>query len=109
VNVLLNLILIPLYGSMGAAWSTLIAYVVLALVAYLVNQRIYPIPFEIGRFSVALVFGIALYSGVTFQAQQQGMYIKYLMYIGSVLFYGGGLVLIGKVPTARHKDRISHA
>ena len=105
VNVLLNLILIPLYGSMGAAWSTLIAYVVLALVAYLVNHRIYPIPFEIGRFSVALLLGIALYMGATLQAQQQDTYVKYLIYIGIVLLYGGGLVLIGKIPTSKHKNR----
>ncbi len=39
INVGLNIVLIPRYGSIGAALSTLIAYVVLALIAYIVNQR----------------------------------------------------------------------
>jgi O-antigen/teichoic acid export membrane protein len=106
VNVLLNLILIPIYGSMGAAWSTLIAYAVLALVAYLVNHLI----FDIGRFSVAFLLGIALYIGVTFQAQQQDMYMRYLIYIGIALLYGGSLVFIGKIPAKmpKHKNSSIH-
>ncbi|HEU5228577.1 MAG TPA: polysaccharide biosynthesis C-terminal domain-containing protein, partial [Ktedonobacteraceae bacterium] len=46
VNIALNLVLIPFFGAMGAAVSTLVAYVVYALIAYIVNQRIYPVPFE---------------------------------------------------------------
>lgn len=57
VNVALNLVLIPLFSSAGAAASTLIAYIVLALVAYLANQRIYPVPYEIKRFVLALLSG----------------------------------------------------
>jgi len=39
VNILLNFILIPLYGPLGAALSTLLAFMLLAGVAYIINQR----------------------------------------------------------------------
>ena len=41
--------------------STLIAYIVLAVLAYIVNQRIYPVPFEIGRFFLAVLVGVIIY------------------------------------------------
>lgn len=64
VNLGLNLLLIPRYGAFGAASSTLVAYVVLALTAYLANQRLYPVPYGILRFLVALAGGIVAFLGV---------------------------------------------
>lgn len=61
VNLGLNLYLIPVYGQIGAAYSTLVAYIAMAIVAYFVVQRMYPIPFEIGRFTVALAGGVAIF------------------------------------------------
>ncbi len=63
VNIGFNLVLIPMYGSMGAALSTLLAYMLLAFVAYVVNQRLYPVPYEIGLFVIELLVGIAFYAG----------------------------------------------
>jgi O-antigen/teichoic acid export membrane protein/glycosyltransferase involved in cell wall biosynthesis len=65
VNVGLNIVWIPRYGAMAAAWSTLIAYFVLVASDYIVNQRIYPVHFEIGRFAVALLVGVAVFSSCT--------------------------------------------
>ncbi len=96
-NVGLNLILIPLYGSMGAALSTLLAYAVLALIAYIVNQRIYPVPFELGLFSIALLIGIALYTGSILLAQTQKTYTAWGIYICAFCLYGGCLSLLIKL------------
>ncbi len=95
-NVGLNLALIPLYGSMGAAVSTLIAYILLALICYIINQRIYPIPFEIGRFGIGLVIGLAFYLASSFLARTQGIYGECAIYIGVISLYAGCLVLLGK-------------
>ncbi|MDQ2886063.1 MAG: oligosaccharide flippase family protein [Chloroflexota bacterium] len=95
-NVGLNLILIPLYGPMGAALSTLLAYALLALIAYIVNQRIYPVPFEMGLFFIALVIGIGLYIGSIFLAQSQKTYIAWGMYIVAFALYAGCLVFLGR-------------
>ena len=99
VNFVVNLILIPRYGAMGAASSTLIAYIVLAFAAYIVNQRIYPIPFEIGRFFVALFVGVALYIGSSFLALSQGTYVAWSIHVGALALYAGCLAFLGKFPS----------
>jgi O-antigen/teichoic acid export membrane protein len=98
VNVGLNLVLIPLYGSTGAALSTLLAYALLALLAYIVNQRIYPIPFEMGRFFVALGVGVGLYVGAGFLGQSRGTYVAWSIYLGALVLYAGCLATLAKLP-----------
>jgi O-antigen/teichoic acid export membrane protein len=100
-NFLLNLVLIPLYGAAGAAASTLIAYVVLAICAYLVNQRLYPIRFEIGRFVVALLIGVTLYTGCSFLAPSPKTFAAWSTYVGALLLYSGCLALLAKLPGKR--------
>jgi O-antigen/teichoic acid export membrane protein len=98
VNVGLNIILIPLYGSMGAALSTLLAYALLASIAYIVNQRVYPIPFEIGKFLFALLVGIGLYAGSTALGKTQNAVGTWGIYMCALALYTGYLLLLGKVP-----------
>ena len=98
VNVALNIILIPLWGSMGAAISTLLAYMLLAIIAYIVNQRMYPVPYEIGRFSFALFIGIVLYSSADILAQSHGLYLTWGIDICALGLYGGVLAILGMLP-----------
>ncbi|HEX9070107.1 MAG TPA: polysaccharide biosynthesis C-terminal domain-containing protein, partial [Ktedonobacterales bacterium] len=104
-NLALNFVLIPRFGAIGAALSTLIAYVVLAVAGYLANQRIYPIPFEIGRFVVAALSGAAIYLG--YYIATAGLPEKTALPIGIggliaygilLFFIGQGGNLIGKIP-----------
>ncbi len=44
-----NLLLIPTFGIIGAAWANVTAYAVLAFVAATFSQRFYPITYETGR------------------------------------------------------------
>lgn len=96
VNIGLNLLFIPLYGSIGAALATLLAYMLLALLTYRVNQRIYPVPFEIGMFSTALGIGAALYLGSTFLAQGQPPSIAWTIQLCALCLYACCLALLGK-------------
>ncbi len=102
VNVALNLFLIPHYQAMGAAVSTLVAYFVLALVAYIVNHRIYPISFEVGRFVVALLVGIAFYIGSSFLSSSQGIFGACGIYVGALALYGLCLVVLARPPAWSH-------
>ena len=61
-NVLLNCLLIPRWGMMGAAWATLFGYLAMVLALYMTVQRFYPVRYQLGRlakivFVSALVFG----------------------------------------------------
>jgi O-antigen/teichoic acid export membrane protein len=105
VNVGLNIVLIPRYGSMGAAESTLVAYAVLALIAYVINQRIYPVPFEIGLFVIALLIGTALFIGSSLLAQSQETYRAWGISLAALGLYGGCLVFLGVLATKKHKAK----
>jgi O-antigen/teichoic acid export membrane protein len=58
VNVLLNLALIPRIGLVGAAWSTVVGYVVLAVATGLYARRGYPVALDLPR--LAVLFGAAI-------------------------------------------------
>lgn len=62
VNVTLNLILIPIYGMMGAAIATVAAYSVMFVGMAWWAQRIFPCPYQWRRVLTAVVAGIALAS-----------------------------------------------
>lgn len=49
VNIVGNLLLIPIAGMIGAAWATFLAYFIMAIVLYVVVQRIYPMSYEFRR------------------------------------------------------------
>ncbi len=58
VNVGLNLWLVPQYGTIAAAWSTLAAYASLLLLTWRSAERVHPFPYEYRR--VGWILGIAL-------------------------------------------------
>jgi len=65
VNLLLNFILIPRYGMMGAAYATLMAYMSMAFLLYAVVRRFYRISYEYARLAKLLGVGLSLwYLGV---------------------------------------------
>ena len=104
VNVGFNLVLIPLYGAMGSALSTLLAYMLLALITYVINQRLYPIPYEVGIFLVELLVGIAFYIGSSLLTPGLGTYATWGISIGALVPYGGFLLLTGRRLTSSHKN-----
>ena len=60
-NVVLNLVLIPSIGYLGAAVSTLLSYGLLAVSTTAAGQRYYPVPWDIPRIAggLALAMGLA--------------------------------------------------
>jgi O-antigen/teichoic acid export membrane protein len=58
VNVGLNLWLVPRYGAIAAAWSTLAAYAVLFFLTWRAAERLHPFPYEYRR--LGLIAGLAL-------------------------------------------------
>ncbi|MFX0198699.1 MAG: lipopolysaccharide biosynthesis protein [Candidatus Hodarchaeota archaeon] len=59
LNMVLNYLLIPRYGMMGAAWATVIAYVSLAFFQTAINQYFWHIPYEYKRIGkIVLVWGM---------------------------------------------------
>lgn len=56
-----NIAFIPRYGLIGAATSNLAGYFVRLWLVYMTSQRLYPIPYELGRLATIFIVAIALY------------------------------------------------
>lgn len=61
-NILLNLLLIPKFGTIAAAINTAISFTLLALVMQLYSQRLIQIKYETGRVSKIFLSGLISYS-----------------------------------------------
>lgn len=91
VNIAVNLVVIPRYGLMGAAYSTALAYGLLAGLALVAAQRAYPIPYEWAR--VGLVFGSG--AGVYVLGRLAGTgWVAGLVRAVLVVAFAGGWVLV---------------
>lgn len=106
-NLLLNLFLIPHYGAMGAAVSTLLAYLILITVTLIINEKIYPINFEVGTFALRISFGVALYVGSSFLALTQPPLFGWAISVGALLVYGIFLVLHAGLTVKKIKSIIA--
>jgi O-antigen/teichoic acid export membrane protein len=65
VNLAGNFLMIPRWGMLGAAWATVAAYAVMAVLGFHFSQRLYPIPFEGGRLA-----RLSIAAGVSFLLAQ---------------------------------------
>lgn len=65
-NVGLNFLLIPRYAAMGAAWATALSFLLMAIVAYLFSQRVYPIPYSLLKTALPVVAAVSFYAVSTF-------------------------------------------
>jgi len=46
INLGLNLLLIPRFGMMGAAWATILSFIFIAVATFLVSQKHFSVPYE---------------------------------------------------------------
>lgn len=82
VIVVWNIIFIPKYGLIGAATSNLAGYCVRLTLIYYTSQRLYRIPYEIGRLATMLSIALALY----FISQIIALESPYLNFIARTAF-----------------------
>ncbi|MDE2724329.1 MAG: polysaccharide biosynthesis C-terminal domain-containing protein, partial [Gemmatimonadota bacterium] len=55
VNIAINIFLLPKIGFIAAAYSTLIAHVLMAVLLFLIVRRFYPVPYESRRLGTLCV------------------------------------------------------
>jgi O-antigen/teichoic acid export membrane protein len=100
---LLNALLIPRYGMLGAAWATVFAYTVFTSLMFRVSARLYPIHYPARPLIGA---GILLVGG----AASLQMVTSVLAEVSPVLRAGAGLVavtlIVGVVALGYRRDLI---
>lgn len=90
LTIAINIIFLPKYGYMVAAYATLIAYGTMMIISYLVGKKRYPIPYnleQIGWFVLSSV----LISYILFYKIKPNLYISALVFLG----YSSFVVLWG--------------
>lgn len=60
ITIVFNFILIPRYSYMGAAWVSMVAYVVMTVVSYVLGQKYYPIPYNLYKLLAYLLVAALL-------------------------------------------------
>jgi O-antigen/teichoic acid export membrane protein len=66
LNIVLNYLFIPKYGMLGAAWATLIAFLVEMILLVSVALRYYPIPYQWSRMARLLLAAGGVYAASSF-------------------------------------------
>lgn len=89
VTIVLNLILIPTIGFIGAAISTLAAYGSMALMSYLWGQKYYPIPYDMKKISGYMGLSI-VFSVISFYVFRDNYFVgvPLLLIFMSIIYYG---------------------
>ena len=62
VNIALNFLLIRPYGAFGAAWATLLSFLLLAAFSYYFSQRLYRIPYDLAKFAKVAIIASLLFA-----------------------------------------------
>jgi O-antigen/teichoic acid export membrane protein len=62
ITLILNFLLIPIMGYMGAAWATLICYASMMLLSYFIGQKYYPVNYPVKSFFFFISVVLALYA-----------------------------------------------
>ncbi|HNV65555.1 MAG TPA: oligosaccharide flippase family protein [Bacteroidales bacterium] len=60
VTVAVNLVFVPLYGYIAAAWAHVACYLSMVIVSYFVGQKYYPIEYEKGRIVMYIALALAM-------------------------------------------------
>ncbi|MDX5347969.1 MAG: polysaccharide biosynthesis C-terminal domain-containing protein [Hymenobacteraceae bacterium] len=60
VTILLNLLLIPVIGYFGAAFTTLACYFSMALASYVLGQKYFPVPYPVKTMAAYVLAAVAL-------------------------------------------------
>lgn len=107
VNIGLNLVLIPRYGMLAAAWDTAAGFGALALFHGILAHRVYPISWEFGRWlkigvAAAAAYAVASVAGTTPSFARLGAELA-----GLAIVFPGALVVLrfwvpSEVAVARH-------
>ncbi len=94
-NVALNFLLIPYYGIWGAAWATLGAYLLSAVLMYRLTRRIYPLRYEWKRVVTSVGICLMIFALAIFTTSEMGLWGGLLARCAWILVYPFLLFVLG--------------
>ncbi|MBP1617994.1 MAG: polysaccharide biosynthesis protein [Bacteroidetes bacterium] len=103
IQVLMNIVFVPMFGYIASAWATLICNLVVVLLSFLIGQKYYPIRYDMPSISFYFIMAAVFYI--------LGMYVpienEYLRlgFRTLLLFVMLSFVAKKTLPTFRQKDQ----
>ena len=86
-NIILNFLLIPEYGIVGAASATCLSFILMAVFIYFINQKIFPIPFNWQKLAI-IIFTTVVISLIhfNFPLESAGKMLISVLYPAIMIF-----------------------
>jgi len=86
INLILNILMIPVWGIIGAASSTLLSQIIFFIVIYYFAQKQYRVPYEIRKIIIILITGGGLY-GISLLFNIDNMLLRVFFKLFLILCY----------------------
>lgn len=61
ITLVINIIFIPIYGYISAAWATFFCYLTMMIVSYLLGRKNYPVPYEMKLIFSYIILALIIY------------------------------------------------
>jgi O-antigen/teichoic acid export membrane protein len=87
LTIVLNIILIPKMGYMGAAWATFICYLSMLIASYLIGQKKYYIPYQVWHIVRIILLALLLYVLSIYIEPYISIFVKYVLNSTFLIFY----------------------
>lgn len=84
INVILNFVFVPEYGAYAASLTTLTGYLAMMYVTYILSDRIYPCPYEIGKITISLFAGY----GLAWVARDSSVWLQIVIWVVGICGLG---------------------
>lgn len=90
VTLVMNFLLIPKMGYMGAAWTTLACYATIMSLSYFFGQRYYPVPYDLFAFFSAIGGALVVWAmSIYLDPMMTGQTMKWVFHAFLLSIYGG--------------------
>lgn len=87
ITVSLNVILIPKYGFMGAAWASFFCYFSMMLASYFLGQKYFRVDYPVMKILLYIIVAVALYF-ITTVIHFPYFYLRMIVHTTILLLYG---------------------
>lgn len=96
ITLIFNIVLIPKFDYLGAAWTTFICYFSMMVISYLLGQKYYPVNYDLKKIifylvSAVIVYSISYFTIKIFDIQSVGIRltintILLILYLGCIVW-----------------------
>lgn len=95
ITIVLNFILIPVYGYFGSAVAVLISFFLMMVSSYLLGKKHYPIPYNVKRIGVYFLMAVCFYI-CSFITTNYSVILKYILHTTFMVLFALTVIRLEK-------------